>query len=64
MLHVLNPETSHSPIPIFFTVGTPVNLYYESISNDADKHTVPQEEQKRPASNSTNDCARKIPLFF
>ena len=23
-------------------------------------HTVPQEGQKRPALNSTNDCARKI----
>ena len=27
-------------------------------------HTVPQEGQKRPALNSTNDCAKKIPLFF
>ena len=27
-------------------------------------HTVPQEGQKRPALNSTNNCARKILLFF
>ena len=28
------------------------------------QHTVPQEGQKRPVLNSTNNCARKIPLFF
>ena len=27
-------------------------------------HTVPQKGQKKPALNSTNDCAKKIPLFF
>ena len=43
------------------TRETTQNAYFEQ---RVVTHTVPQKGQKRPALNSTKDCAKKIPLFF
>ena len=41
-----------------------MKLYRTSVKVGYGMHTVPQKGQKRPALNSTKDCAKKIPLFF
>ena len=65
MIHVLNPETSHSPIPIFLSVGTPVPPYQvlaEVLENTKEEENeIEDNSAKEPRAGESRVVTMRLP---